>query len=436
MNRLWKVGAVALPGVYLLDQWRHSNQVQATSAKTNKPEVVTNLSPSSQLISPIVEHCKQSVSRSIQETRHLVEVFRVRSQAPGVSVAVSHKGRVIWSEGFGFSDLENATRCRDQSVMRIASISKCITAALVARLVDQGKLDLDKPIREYLGDKFPIKRVDNKQVDITLRQLLTHTAGIRHYHVKKGEQELEASEYYVTKACDNAYDSLDYFKEDDLMHNPGERFRYTTYGFSLVGAVIQSVLDPKQSLQKAMIDMCKYELGMFNTYLDEHKPLIANRANYYYKSSSGKLANVPFVDNSYKWAGGGLLSNVLDLTRFANALIASYKTDQGFVRQKTMNEMWSPLVPTGGKISNELSEWNSYGLGWFVIRDSILKHKNAAEPPFRQIMYHSGAAVGATSFLLVLPEEELVVAVLTNLNSCYGVSALAFNIAKTFHKSI
>lgn len=435
MHRFWRVGVLAIPTAFLAYHVKRSNHAYALSASKQQTNDLSWEKPKTAVIDTQIDYTKKSIGQSIQDTKRLVELFRVQTQVPGMSVAVAHKGRLIWSQGFGFCDLENGTRCRDNSVMRIASISKCITSALVARLVDQGKLDLDRPIHEYLGDKFPIKKVDNTPVEITLRHLLTHTGGIRHYHVASGQKELESAEYYVTEYCDNAYDSLKYFKDDDLLHKPGHKFSYTTYGFSLIGAVIQSVLEPNESLEQALIDMCKNDLGMLNTYLDKHKPLIANRSHYYYKRL-GKLNNVPYVDNSYKWAGGGLLSNVIDLTRFANALIASYKTDRGFIRQETMSKVWAPLVHTNSDSKNAVNKWNKYGLGWFVVKDVNLKYKDAAAPPFDQYMYHTGAAIGATSILLILPEEELVIAVLTNLDSCGGLSNLAFNIASTFKKSI
>ncbi|VDM46799.1 unnamed protein product [Toxocara canis] len=106
--------------------------------------------------------------------------FKVCSGAPGLSIGVSVNGRRVWADGFGLADVEQAVPCSAETVMRIASISKTITAAIAARLVQDGKLDLDANVQKYLPD-YPKKEFEGKPVDITVRQLLCHTSGIRHY---------------------------------------------------------------------------------------------------------------------------------------------------------------------------------------------------------------------------------------------------------------
>uniref|UniRef100_A0A915Q372 Beta-lactamase-related domain-containing protein n=1 Tax=Setaria digitata TaxID=48799 RepID=A0A915Q372_9BILA len=107
-------------------------------------------------------------------------ILRVRNGVPGLSIGVTRNGRSIWKEGFGYADVEQLVPCKSDTVMRIASISKPITAALAARLVQSGKLDLDASIQNYVPD-FPKKKYKDKEVTITIRQLLSHTSGIRHY---------------------------------------------------------------------------------------------------------------------------------------------------------------------------------------------------------------------------------------------------------------
>ncbi|VDM73197.1 unnamed protein product [Strongylus vulgaris] len=111
-------------------------------------------------------------------------VYLVIAGIPGLSVGVSVNGHVVWREGFGFANVESGSQCTGDTVMRIASISKPITATIAARLVQSGKLDLDKPIQDYLPD-FPQKKYDGKPVTISVRQLLSHTGGIRHYKKEK-----------------------------------------------------------------------------------------------------------------------------------------------------------------------------------------------------------------------------------------------------------
>ncbi|KAL3982759.1 Beta-lactamase family protein [Acanthocheilonema viteae] len=110
----------------------------------------------------------------------IVKHFMVKNGVPGLSIGVSRNGRCIWKQGYGYADVEQLVPCKSDTVMRIASISKPITAALAARLVQRGKLDLDASVQDYVPD-FPKKKYNEKDVTITIRQLLSHTSGIRHY---------------------------------------------------------------------------------------------------------------------------------------------------------------------------------------------------------------------------------------------------------------
>ena len=111
---------------------------------------------------------------------------------PGAVVAVSKNGELVWSEGIGYSDVENEVQCTPETVMRIASISKPLTAVALLQLWEKGLVDLDSPIQNYVP-KFPKKKYDDKEVKTTTRQLLSHLGGIRHYEKKKLNKELSES---------------------------------------------------------------------------------------------------------------------------------------------------------------------------------------------------------------------------------------------------
>ena len=151
-----------------------------------------------------------------------------------------------------------------------------------------------------------------------MRQLCSHLSGVRHYEKKKSDknddsenkEEFEQKEYYIKEKFDTTAASLDLFKTDELLSKPGTAFHYTTHGFTLLAAVIESVTGEKfdQFMKKQFKVM-----GLNNTYLDDAETLIYNRARYYVRDKHHRLKNAPYVDCSYKWAGGGLLSNVSDL---------------------------------------------------------------------------------------------------------------------------
>lgn len=99
---------------------------------------------------------------------------------PGAVVAVMKDGGLVWSEGMGYADVENDVPCTPDTPMRIASISKPLTAVALLQLWQKGLVDLDSPVQKYVPE-FPEKEYEGEKVVITTRQLLSHMAGIRHY---------------------------------------------------------------------------------------------------------------------------------------------------------------------------------------------------------------------------------------------------------------
>ena len=149
-------------------------------------------------------------------------------------------------------------------------------------------------------------------------------SGVRHYQRKgeEGGEEFDLKEYFIKEEFKTTSDSLALFKDDSLLCRPGSECHYTTHGFTLLARVIEAVTE--QPFDKYLEAQLR-ELGLANTYLDKPGPLIANRARYYVRNEYHRLRNAPYVDPSYKWAGGGLLSTVGDLIRFGSAMLYSYQ---------------------------------------------------------------------------------------------------------------
>ena len=185
----------------------------------------------------------EKLKAAITKARNLVWCKMYESGAPGMVVCVSVNGKTVWQHGFGYSDLENHLLTGTGCVMRIASISKSITMAVLAKLWGEGKIDLDKNVSDYVPD-FPKKVVDGIEVNITVRQLCCHMSGIRHYTRKgeKDEDEFSLKEYYIKDTFKTTDDSIALFKEDELLSVPGTEFNYTTHGFTLLAKVIENVV--------------------------------------------------------------------------------------------------------------------------------------------------------------------------------------------------
>ncbi|VDM52360.1 unnamed protein product, partial [Angiostrongylus costaricensis] len=289
---------------------------------------------------------------------------------PGLSVGVSVDGRTVWREGFGFANIESGSRCTADSIMRIASISKSITASITARLVQEGKLDLDKPIQTYLPE-FPKKKFEGKYVDITTRQLLSHTGGIRHYRKdskdesKKDFEDLtnsntEEKEFLSNVPYTTVTEALELFKDDDLVAKPGREFRYTTYGFTLVSAVLEKVSG--MEFKKLLEDLTS-RLEMNHTVLDVNERIIPHRTK-----------------------------NVFKHTIFA--IITSEVIANAFLKKEIVKQLWKGEISVNSK--------TLAGLGWMCTDYSDFDgiHRKGCG-----LWYHTGGAVGASSVLLIHPRN-------------------------------
>lgn len=297
------------------------------------------------------------------------------NKVPGVSITVMKKGEIVFSEGLGYADLEQRVPVDPaRTKFRVGSVSKPMTAAALAKLYEAGKIDLDAPIQTYVPS-FP-----KKEHDITLRQLAGHIAGIRHY---KGDEFLSAENY------ETVMEGLDIFKDDPLLFKPGEKYSYSSYAWNLISAAIEAAAGEEflSYVDRVVFD----ELGLESTVADHVDSLIPYRTRYYERTGSGDIINAPFVDNSYKWAGGGFIATTEDLAKFGHAHIK-----EGYLKQTTL-DLWRRSQQTSdGKPTN-------YGIGW-----------RSGEFGGKKWFGHSGGSVGGITQLIIYPEEEVVVAILTN----------------------
>ena len=293
---------------------------------------------------------------------------------PGISVAVALGGRLAYAEARGFIDLENKVPASLQSVYRLASISKVVTAVAVLQLVEQGKLDLDRPVGEYL-DEWPEKRWP-----VTTRQLLGHQGGVRHY--RRGEGE--STRHYRSQRA-----GLVRFARDPLLHEPGTKYHYSSFGFNLAAAVVEAVTGEKFAdyLEEAI----SRPSGAESLQDDNVRRLIPHRAQGYIRRGS-VLENSVLMDSSYKLGGGGLCSNAVDLAHFGVALL-----DGRLLTEESLSKMMTAQLTSSGGTTN-------YGLGIRVGGENETLR-----------IWHGGAQSRVSSVLLLEPKSALVVVVLCNL---------------------
>lgn len=337
----------------------------------------------------------QPHDQAIAQARALAKQWMAERGYVGLSIAVGIQGEIVWSEGFGYADLEQQVPVTRETKFRVGSVSKSLTAAALGLLYEQGKLDLDAPVQRYVPS-FP-----EKGKPITVRQVAGHLAGIRHY---KGD------EFLIARRYNTVTESLAIFKDDPLLFDPGTRYSYSSYGWNLLSAVVEGASG--QNFLDYMRASVFDRLGLKNTAADENDKIIAHRTRFYERSPEGVVRNAPYVDSSYKWAGGGFLSTMDDLVRFGSAHL-----QPGFLKAETLAVLFTSQKTAAGERTN-------YGIGWRV----------APDEKGRPTVGHSGGSVGGTTMLLIYPESGVVVAMAVNMSGARLGASSAAQIAELFLK--
>jgi serine beta-lactamase-like protein LACTB, mitochondrial len=271
----------------------------------------------------------------------VITKFMAAHQVPAVSAAVVENGEYAWSAGFGMADLEQFVPATSQTLYRLASVSKQMTAVAAMQLSEQGKLDLDAPVQKYCP-AFP-----EKGGVITTRLLLGHLAGVRHYKTDSDDDPEVAN----TKHFDDPIQGgLQFFAKDPLLAKPGTKFNYSTHGYTVVGCAIEGASGEKY------VDYVREHVfgpaGMAHSQVDDRYTIIPYRTRFYHKNKSGAVVNADFLDSSYKVPGGGWLSSAEDMAHFEVAVL-----DDKLIKRATRDAMWTPQEASDGST-------NGYALGW------------------------------------------------------------------------
>ncbi len=265
----------------------------------------------------------------VHQIDQVVEQAREKDHIPAVSIAVAERGVVVLKKAYGVADLENNVPATTESLFRTASIAKSMTAVGALQLVEEGKLNLDVPIQKYCP-AFP-----EKPWPITTHELLSHTSGIREYQ----NQEIFSTVHYV-----NMIDGMSFFKNDPLLFEPGTKYAYTTFGYTVVGCVMEGASNEKYF--DYMSEHVFKPAGMTHTFVDDVYTIVPHRVAGY-SFINGRVINAPLMDSSYKLPGGGLVSTPEDLVHFASAVMMDK-----LLKPHTVNEMWTPTRLKDGKLSN------------------------------------------------------------------------------------
>ena len=326
-----------------------------------------------------------------------VTKFREAKQAPGISVAVVENGQYAWSAGFGMADLEQFVPATSQTLYRLASVSKSLTAVATMQLSERGKLDLDAPVQKYCP-AFP-----QKEAPITTRLLLAHLSGIRHY---KSDSNDDPEIGNIRHFDDPIHGGLQFFANDPLLAKPGTKFSYTTHGYTVVGCAIEGASGEKYT--DYMRENIFAPAGMMHTQADDRYAIIPFRTRFYHRDNAGFVVNAEFLDSSYKIPGGGWLSSADDMAQFEVAVL-----NDRLIRRATRDVMWTPQKADDGSA-------NGYALGWGW---------GSGKKAGLTDVGHGGGQQGTSTFIMLVPDHQAGAVVLINMDDV-DAAALATEIMK------
>jgi len=316
--------------------------------------------------------------------RHLLRDHVSDINVPAISAAIAVDGKLIWSAAAGYSDLEQKRNVTPNTLFRIGSTSKAVTGTLFARMVDDQLIDIDAPISAYAVD---LPNTDWAQ--LTSRQLASHTAGIVGY-----EENRDLPGVYGTMRLHNSHDNvaegLGYFDGSELLYEPGTDFHYSSFDVNLLSFVLQEA--GGELFQHLMHEQVLRPLGLKSPLPDAPHP---DRAEFYH-IQEGQAQRWRDVDLSMKLASGGFMATPGDL-----ALLGVAWLDDEFISGKTRRQFWTPQSLADGAVNEQ-----NYALNWRV--------SEATEGiPFRYI-HHGGVSKGSMSWLAVIPEKRMAVALTIN----------------------
>ena len=300
----------------------------------------------------------------------------------GVSTGILREGCGSYVVASGYSSKRDATAFTPETINRVASISKPMTAIAIMQLVEKGLIDLDAPIQNYLTN-YP----KQAQTAITVRHLLNHTSGIAHYSSKL--DALSFSHYATLN------DAIEEILNRDVIAQPGKRYQYSSFGYTVLGAIVERVskLSFEQYLRLNIWDKAGMQHTSLERSFEQQINGQPNKSRLYLKINS-TYVRAPYNDLSIISPAGGVQSNLGDLLKFGQAVLNNNLISRESLLQ--MIDVQDSMAPAFGD--------DAYGLGW-----NVYNHDK-----YGRIIAHSGAQPGASTYLRIYLDKGVVSATLSN----------------------
>ena len=329
-------------------------------------------------------------------SQRLIDELRAVSGVPGIGAAIWKDNKIAWRGSSGLRNVEQGLPVTERTIFRLASVSKLLAATAAAKLNEEGKLDVDAPVATILP------WLDNSWAPITARQLAAHTSGIDHYNDQ--DRATLGPLHYPTSR-----DAVGIFASRPLLASPGQAYRYSSWGFTLLGALVE------ERSGRLFPDYVTREvtpgLAIMRDATDGPNP----DASIAYEFAGREPVKARPIDFSYIWSGGGMAATPTALATFGGRFLANQ-----IVGKETVNWMLRPTTLNDGTSVED--EGYRLGFGWRLSPD-----EDGAETA-----HHAGVSPGVRSALVGWRDDGMAVALLSNALWTVSIDRSARMVAAPF----
>jgi CubicO group peptidase (beta-lactamase class C family) len=339
---------------------------------------------------------RASIKKLLPELDNLLIKYFNENALPGLAIGIVDNGELVYSNALGYANLEKEIPVTIDTVFRIMSISKTFTTIGLMQLQEQGKLNIDNPVNQYLKS-YKVLHNDPAAPPVTIRHMLTHTSGIgemrdiRDFLLPVGGLATSPetpffplSEYYRGRLTPEIY--------------PGQKWAYANHAFTTLAQVIEEVSG--MNFNQYMVEHVFMPLGMEKTgYVRSEK--VRDQLAEGYIMKKGKITLYPYL-RLLAAGGGAIFSSVPEMAKYMAALMNGAKNKNGKVlNPETLEKMWEPQLDFDERIF-------SMGLAFFLLQKEYNGHR---------VVEHSGGWPGFISEMLVAPDDKVGIIVFTNMSS-------------------
>lgn len=310
--------------------------------------------------------------------RATIRQHMVEASIPSVSVAVAYRGKIVWQEGFGWADKEQRIPATEHTMYSLASLSKPLTVTALMTLVQAGKIELDHPINDYLGDAKLKVRVGDPQA-VTVRRVIDHSSGL-----PGGSQFFYGDERALTPSMEQTI-----LRYGNVVAVPGERWEYTNLGYGVLGYALERISG--QTYAEFMRSAVFMPLGMTHSSVDVGPGLEKFQAVRYDRMRQ------PIPPYSYGEPGSAAVySSAHDLARLGMFFMKNHLRDQRpILNDAAIDQMTSAAPSDDGTMIGTVG-WQARKYGKHVVYG------------------HAGSTAGVTTDLSMVPAQNLCVVMLVN----------------------